>query len=218
MRRKIFLVVALAVVLAVLVWVVRSVGGRSADGGASIVEVSPSAAKTVPQKAVKKKGKGIPAVKASAKHGGMTNPAKTGKTGVASKPEEESRTQEAEEPVAAFDALTDRWIAPRKDGVTMKDVDDFVAQFRKVPKPHRKGCLQRALNLVPDENVMLLAGILLDKSQDKELITTVYNDVLNRDESVKKPILQQIFKDKDHPCWADTAWILDVTGGLPAKK
>ena len=43
------------------------------------------------------------------------------------------------------------------------------------------------------------------------------NDILNRDEDVKKPILQEIFKDKSHPCWADTAWILDVTGELPKK-
>ena len=31
-------------------------------------------------------------------------------------------------------------------------------------------------------------------------------------------ILSLIFKDKDHPCWADTAWILDVTGELPQKE
>ena len=53
---------------------------------------------------------------------------------------------------------------------------------------------------------------------DKEIVETVYNDILNRSEEVKKPILQQIFKDKSHPCWTDTAWILDVTGELPKKK
>ena len=37
-------------------------------------------------------------------------------------------------------------------------------------------------------------------------------------EVAKKPILQQIFKDKTHHCWADTAWILDVTGELPKAK
>ena len=42
--------------------------------------------------------------------------------------------------------------------------------------------------------------------------------VLNRDESVKEPILKQIYADKDHPCWADTAWILDATGDQPAKN
>jgi len=132
--------------------------------------------------------------------------------------EEEQRERDEEKSVEAFDGLTDKWMEPAKEGVTMKDVDEFVAQFRKVPKARKDECLHRALNLVPDENVMLLAGILMDKTQDKELIETVYNDVLNRDEGVKKPILQQIFKDREHPCWADTAWILDVTGELPAKK
>ena len=132
--------------------------------------------------------------------------------------EEEQRARDEEKSVEAFDGLTDKWMEPAKDGVTMKDVDEFVAQFRKVPKARKDECLHRALNLVPDENVMLLAGILMDKSQEKELIETVYNDVLNRDEDVKQPILQQIFKDREHPCWADTAWILDVTGELPGKK
>ena len=31
------------------------------------------------------------------------------------------------------------------------------------------------------------------------------------------PILKQIFKDKSHPCWADTAWIFDATGGEPEE-
>lgn len=130
---------------------------------------------------------------------------------------ENLRTAEEERLAAAFDGLTDKWLEPATDGVPMADVDAFAAQFRKVPKARKGECLQRALNLIPDENVMLLAGILMDKSQDAELIRLVYRDVLNRDEDVKRPILQQIFKDRDHPCWADTAWILDVTGERPGK-
>lgn len=132
--------------------------------------------------------------------------------------EDELRAREEDQKVDAFDSLTDKWMESAKDGVTMKDIDTFVAQFRQVPKARKEECLHRALNLIPDENVMLLAGILMDKSQDKDLIELVYNDVLNRDEDVKKPILKQIFKDREHPCWADTAWILDVTGELPTKK
>ena len=134
--------------------------------------------------------------------------------------EKEQRERAEEALVSAFDALTDKWMKPAPDGksVTMEDVRQFAEQFRKLPKKRRDECLHRALNLVPDENVMLLAGILMDKTLDKAILETVYNDVLNRDESVKKPILQQIFKDREHPCWADTAWILDVTGELPAKK
>ena len=134
--------------------------------------------------------------------------------------EKEQRERAEEALVSAFDALTDKWMKPAPDGksVTMEDVRQFAEQFRKLPKSRQNECLHRALNLVPDENVMLLAGILMDKTLDKSILEMVYNDVLNRDESVKKPILQQIFKDREHPCWADTAWILDVTGELPAKK
>ena len=134
--------------------------------------------------------------------------------------EEEKRERAEEALVEAFDALTDKWMesAPDGKGVTMEDVRQFAEQFRKLPKGRQDECLHRALNLVPDENVMLLAGILMDKTLDKEILETVYNDVLNRDESVKKPILQQIFKDREHPCWADTAWILDVTDELPKKE
>ena len=132
--------------------------------------------------------------------------------------EEEKREAEEEKLVDAFDDLTDKWQEPSAKGGTMADIDNFAAAFRKVPKARQDECVHRALNLVPDENVMLLAGILMDKTMDKEIVETVFNDVLNRDEDVKKPILQQIFKDKDHPCWADTAWILDVTGELPKAK
>ena len=132
--------------------------------------------------------------------------------------EEERREAEEERLVDAFDDLTDKWMEPAEKGVAMEDVRKFSEQFRKVPKSRKEECLQRALNLIPDENVMLLAGVLMDKTQDPELLELVFNDVLNRGEEVKKPILQQVFKDKRHPCWADTAWILDVTGEVPQKK
>ena len=132
--------------------------------------------------------------------------------------EEERREAEEEKLVDAFDDLTDKWQEPSAKGVTMADIDNFAQSFRKVPKARQDECVQRALNLIPDENVMLLAGILMDKTMDKEIIEEVYDDILNRDEDVKKPILQQIFNDKTHPCWADTAWILDVTDELPKGK
>ena len=132
--------------------------------------------------------------------------------------EEERREAAEEKLVDAFDDLTDKWMEHSPKGVTMADVDSFVKSFQRLPKARQDECVHRALNLIPDENVMLLAGILMDKEMDKEIVETVYNDILNRDEDVKKPILRQIFKDKTHPCWTDTAWILDVTGDLPGKK
>ena len=132
--------------------------------------------------------------------------------------EEEKKAAEEEKRVDEFDATVDKWMEPHDDKtVTMADVDAFRDMFRKVPKSRKEECAQRALNLIPDDNVMLLAGILFDKEQDKEILDLVFNDILNRDEDVKKPILKELFKDKEHPNWPDTAWILDVTGEMPAK-
>ena len=100
----------------------------------------------------------------------------------------------------------------------MEEVKRFREDINKMPKTRKSECLHRALNLVPDENVMLLAGILFDKTQATEIREDGYSDILNRDEDVKKPILEHIYKDREHPCWADTAWILDVTGELPNKQ
>ena len=130
-------------------------------------------------------------------------------------PEPETAEDREEKLVNAFDDLTDAWQEPAAEKVTMNEIARFRDQFNRVPKARKDECLHRALNLIPDENVMLLAGILLDKSQEQETLETVYGDILNRDEEVKRPILQEIFKDKTHPCWADTAWILDVTDDLP---
>ena len=133
--------------------------------------------------------------------------------------EEEKKEAEEEKRVEEFDSTVDKWMESGKDKVvTMADVDAFRELFRNVPKARKEECVHRALNLIPDDNVMLLAGILFDKEQDKDILDLVYNDILNRDEDVKKPILKEIFKDREHPNWADTAWILDVTGETPNKE
>lgn len=114
--------------------------------------------------------------------------------------------------VDAFDALVDGWMEARPAGVSIKDAEDFRKAFARVPDESREECLHRALNLIPDENALLLAGVLLDKSFGKDVLEAVFNDILNRDEQVKLPLLKSIHKDRAHPCWADAAWILDVTG------
>ena len=136
----------------------------------------------------------------------------------APKTKEEQQAEEDEKKVDAFDSLTDKWMKKEDGEVTMKDIDDFAAAFKSIPPRRKNECLHRALNLVSDDHALLLAGILFDKSIDKEYLELVFNDVLNRDEEVKKLILPKIFKDKDHPCWADTAWILEATGELPTPK
>ena len=126
--------------------------------------------------------------------------------------EEEKLAVREETLVMAFDDLTDKWRAPVHSDVPMAEVENFHRQFKKIPDSRKEECLQRALNLLPDENIMLLAGILTDKEQPREYLELVFNDILNRDESVKIPLLELIYKDKEHPCWETTAWIFDASG------
>ena len=126
--------------------------------------------------------------------------------------EDEKREAAEEAQVEAFDGLADKWTEPAADKVTMAEVQGFHDVFVKLPKARQEECLRRALNLIPDENIMLIAGILLDKRVDHELIEIAFHDILNRDEEVKNPILDLIHKDKSHPCWSDAAWIKDAVG------
>lgn len=117
--------------------------------------------------------------------------------------------------IQRFDALTDKWSKPQKTLATVEEVKEFVAAFQGLPPSRRLERIQRSLNLIPDENVILLAGVLLDKGTDEVSAKTIYNDIINRDEAVKKPIVEEIHKDKAHPCWDDTRWIFEVTGETP---
>ena len=125
---------------------------------------------------------------------------------------EEKAEAEAEKLVEVFDALTDGWMEGKATRApTMKDIDAFAESFRNVPADRKDECIHRALNLIPDENVMLLAGVLMDKQQPAEIVDAIFGDILNRDEAVKLPVLKEIIKDPKHKCWKDAAWILDVT-------
>ena len=116
----------------------------------------------------------------------------------------------------AFDALVDGWMEARPAGVSIEDVEGFRRAFARVPGESREECLHRALNLIPDENALLLAGVLLDKSFGKDVLEAVFNDILNRDDAAKLPVLKSLYGDRAHPCWADAAWILDVAGEIPS--
>lgn len=222
---------SMKVIFAVLAVVLMGAGawfwlGRSAaespiedEGEAAVAASASDSRASRKEKSVERRARRAEKMEKSDDEEEMSEDAGEEETGVEvpEQTEEEKREAAEEALVDAFDNLTDTWQEPSEKGVTMEQIAKFREQFNKVPKDRKEECLQRALNLVPDDNVMLLAGILLDKSQDKELIELVYNDILNRDEDVKGPILKEIFKDKEHPCWADTAWILDVTGEGPKK-
>jgi len=120
--------------------------------------------------------------------------------------------------VEEFDNATDKWTNPVSGEISTKEVYAFADAFSRVPAKYKRESLQRALNLIPDDNIMILAGLLMDKSQEKEYIMAVFQDVLNRSDEVKQPLLNEIYKDKTHPCWPEVAWIFDATGQKDNKN
>lgn len=120
-------------------------------------------------------------------------------------------------PDVVFDALTDQWIRPR-NAIKQDEIDTYVESFKVLSHAEKLVCIRRAINLIPDENVMLLIAILLDKTTDTSMMRLIYDDILKRSDDIKKKVLDEIHKDKAHPCWRDTHWILSATGELEEEK
>lgn len=123
-------------------------------------------------------------------------------------PEDEEAAGSSDEG-AAFQTFLDDWSNTTKT-VDEKDVAEFVDLFGKLPEARRDEFLAHALNLIPDDKLELLLGILMDKTQPKDVLSAVFNDILNRDDEVKFLVLSEIAKDREHPCWVDAMWVLDV--------
>lgn len=130
--------------------------------------------------------------------------------------EELSEGPDEDLPRQAFTEEVQKWEAPREGEISTADAETFCKVLSRVPLQYREEEIDWALNLIPDENALILAGVLLDKSQPKEVLDSVFNDLLNRDEGVKDILLQKIWRDKSHPCWEDVNWILEATDSKPS--
>ena len=126
---------------------------------------------------------------------------------------EDPETVAAREAVEAFDAFVEDWREEREGGVTQDDIDAFKEAFSQVREANKEEEIHVALNLLPDEHIMLLVGILLDKSQDEDILGLIFADILNRSDEVKLPIIREVYKDREHPSWSDAQFILSGMDG-----
>lgn len=118
---------------------------------------------------------------------------------------------------AAFDGFVDKWVKPSKTAIPIEFVDAFTKSFKNLPKERQYVCLQRALNLIPDENIMLVMGILMDCDTDKTMAEAIFHDILNRNDSIKLTIIDEICANKEHPCWGEANWISKALGERRGK-
>lgn len=94
--------------------------------------------------------------------------------------------------------------------VTVTEQEEMRELFSSLAPEAKLENIQHAVNLLPDETFPVVYGILFDTSQPPEVITALFHDLLNRDESLKNPVMEEIVKDKSHPMYVESARILDI--------
>jgi hypothetical protein len=171
----------------------------AAAGGAK--SAAGAAGKTVAAKAAR------PAKGAAATS--SRNAASTPGAAVPAEPPSEVRVQAVKVWEAFIDEVAERTAKP-----TAEQALEFKESFHKLDPADQMEGLQTALNLLPDEQFPLLYPILFDKKENRDVLDDIFSDALNRDEDLKVPIMKEIYKDREHPLFAEASRILDVTGEL----
>lgn len=123
--------------------------------------------------------------------------------------EEEKRKAAAE---ARWDKAIERCEALQdvEKNPSMGDVAEFKAAFDALDADDKLQQIARANILLLDSSVECLVAILLDANEPEDVLSSVFHDICNRDESIKLPIFKAIAKLKSHPMAADAQEILSV--------
>ena len=178
-------------------------------------EVSTTAADSAPTSDLSKlKGRKIPANQYIETEDGTLVPLKTvvqGKTAADETLSEPTLDEQAEAQLAAdFNSLLDTYSKPLNRAITKADRAKVNQILRRVSSKNRREATKALLNLVPDENFGVMLDTLFDKSQPDEVVSAIFDDVLNRPRETKEPILKEVAKDRDHVNCAEARRILDI--------
>ena len=82
---------------------------------------------------------------------------------------------------------------------TAKQVADFKAAFDRLSDAVKLENIPHAQNLFTDVSIDYLTVILFDTKEPKDVLSSIYYDLLNRPEGVKMPIIRKLAADKSHP-------------------
>ena len=103
------------------------------------------------------------------------------------------------------EALQNAEKKPSKD-----DVAKFKAAFDALDEDDKLQQIARANILLLDSSVECLEAILLDVNEPEDVLSSVFHDICNRDESIKLPIFKAIVQLESHPMADDAKEILAV--------
>jgi len=116
-----------------------------------------------------------------------------------------------EKAVAAWESLIDQ-VSGLKEAPADDQAQRVKAAFGRLAPADRMDGIRRALNLLPDEQFPALYAILFDRTQDAEVLDAIFDDALNRPESIKNPLMKALRQDDGHPLFFESARILDASG------
>ena len=101
----------------------------------------------------------------------------------------------------AWSKLFDGLVKLQNEGnkPTIKQVADFKAAFDKLSDEVKLENIPHAQNLFTDASIEYLTVILFDTKELKDVLSSIYYDLLNRPEELKMPIIRKLASDKSHP-------------------
>lgn len=120
-------------------------------------------------------------------------------------------TDERERVAVDWEKLVEDIVA-NKETPSLDGVKRIKKAFDQLNKADQLDAIRQSLNLFQDEQFSLLYGILFDKQEDAEVLDAIFSDALNRSEDIKTPLMKELVKDKTHPCFFESARILDTIG------
>ena len=91
---------------------------------------------------------------------------------------------------------------------TAKQVADFKAVFDKLSDEVKLENIPHAQNLFTDASIDYLTVILYDTKEPKDVLSSIYYDLLNRPEELKMPIIRKLAADKTHPLSSEVLELL----------
>jgi len=102
------------------------------------------------------------------------------------------------------------------DDILTKDADsntvvrDLVSAMPNLPPEGREEFISHAVNLCEDGQFSLIGRVYLDPSTSKEVADIIFNDLLNRPDEIKLPLLAKSVQSAGHPMNAESKEILEM--------
>ncbi|MEI7865477.1 MAG: hypothetical protein WCI38_08900, partial [Chthoniobacterales bacterium] len=111
-------------------------------------------------------------------------------------------------PGATWEDRLDQLLTTEADNATT--VRGLLSSLPGLPPDAREEFVAHAVNLCEDEQFGLLGEIYLDAQNPRSVTEIIFNDVLNRPDEIKLPLLAKTLRNAAHPMAGEAREILEM--------